>query len=453
MKALFAGAAAVALIAIGPQPAAALEVSRCRAGAGVGARHASRCVRPSPAGLGASELTLRLGAAVPARVQVQRAGGQGRDVERARGSGRVRRLRIDHFSTGAVAGTSPADFANAVAPLLVETPMREDVIERVTDLIAVYEQEFGAAFCPTQPACGAATAQALDSLETRVEGRCTASRQNAPTLRAIRDIVRMEALRARLGAEGDISLACREEVMRGIFDPARAAACGAGANPLGARAATGDLLREDGAGGDLDADGELTHVEFMFFLISPMQAAGLTDMATAAQTCAFTALEAIPSAGRTLCESNRAQAERDLQRALDYAQALGLIVLQPYIDALDFCRIERSGARLRHRRPRRPAAVRCDRPRPARRAEQLGRDLECRQRDDRHRRPLHGTHHTRHLHGPGHQRPEPRPLGHGHGDGYGSGSARPEQFTVELVGGPAIPLPPSPTNASNRRAR
>ena len=66
-------------------------------------------------------------------------------------------------------------------------------------------------FCPTQPACGNAIQKGLDSLKTRIQARC-ANPQSAPALSAVRDIVRMEALRQRLGAQDDLSFACREQI-------------------------------------------------------------------------------------------------------------------------------------------------------------------------------------------------------------------------------------------------
>ena len=148
------------------------------------------------------------------------------DVQPPSGSGRSRMLRIEHFSTEAVAGSSPADFANAVAPLLVEQPMREDVIERVLDLRAVYEDAFGPDFCDLQPRCGEAMKLGLDSLKTRITSRC-ANTQTLPALQAVRQLVSMESLRQRLGAQDDISVNCREQIMRLVFDPAKLAACGA----------------------------------------------------------------------------------------------------------------------------------------------------------------------------------------------------------------------------------
>ncbi len=258
------------------------------------------------------------------------------ELQAPSGSGRSRVLRIEHFSTGAVAGSNPADFANAVQPLLVEQPMREDVIELVIDLIGAYEAAFPPAFCSTQPACENAIVKGLDSLETRIQARC-ANPQSAPAISAVRDIVRMEALRQRLGAQDDISIACREQIMRLVFDPARQAACGG--DPLGRHSLIVNPALDEGGVSDLDQDGELTHLEFVHFLVGQLQIAGLDDMSAEAQDCFFTALEALPAQGRVLCASDRPAAEHNLQRALDYAQGLNL-VLRPYVDALNFCRVE-----------------------------------------------------------------------------------------------------------------
>jgi hypothetical protein len=265
------------------------------------------------------------------------------DVQPPAGSGRSRVLRIEHFSTGAVAGSSPADFANAVAPLLVQQPMREDVIERVLNLRAVYEDAFGPDFCDLQPRCGEAMQLSLDSLKTRITNRC-ASTQNLPAVQAVRQIVSMESLRQRLGAQDDISVNCREQIMRLVYDPAELAACGAAGppqvpgNPLGRHSLIVNPLLDEGAVSDLDGDRELTHLEFVHFLFSQIALAGLPGMSFEAQDCFSKALDDLPADGRTLCGTDRAAAEYNLSRALAYAQALGHH-LQPFIDALDFCRI------------------------------------------------------------------------------------------------------------------
>jgi hypothetical protein len=262
------------------------------------------------------------------------------------GSRRSRVLQIEHFSTGAVAGSTPADFANAVAPLLVEQPMREDVIERVLDLRAAYEDAFGPDFCDAQPRCGEAMQLGLDSLQTRIQSRC--ANQTLPALAAVRQIISMESLRQRLGAQDDISFTCREQIMRAVFDPAKLAACGAPdppapqqvpGNPLGRHSLIVNTRLDEGAPSDLDGDRELTHLEFIHFLISQVQLAGLKQMAREANNCFFNTMDGLPAKGRTLCETDRDAAEYDLSRALDYAQALGHH-LQPFIDALDFCRVE-----------------------------------------------------------------------------------------------------------------
>ena len=231
------------------------------------------------------------------------------DVQPPSGSGRSRTLRIEHFSTGAVAGSNPADFANAVAPLLVEQPMREDVIERVLELRAVYEEVFGPAFCDTQPACGNAMLKGLQSLKTRIEGRC-ANPQNLPSLGAVSAILRMESFRRRLGAEDDLSEVCREQIMRLVFDPVKQAACGfpgpppVPGDPLGRHSLIVNPALDEGAPSDLDRDRELTHLEFVHFLISQLALAGLDQMEVEARSCFNTALEGLPESGKTLCASD-----------------------------------------------------------------------------------------------------------------------------------------------------
>ena len=269
------------------------------------------------------------------------------DVQPPSGSGRTRVLRIEHFSTGAVAGSSPADFANAVAPLLVEQPMREDVIERVLDLRAVYEDAFGPDFCDTQPRCGEAMDLGLDSLKTRITRRC-ANTGNLPALGAIRQIISMEALRQRLGAQDDISVNCREQIMRRVWDPAKVAACGSPdppapqqtpGNPFGRHSLIVNRFLDEGAVSDLDGDNELTHLEFAHFILFQAQIAGLPNVVREANNCFFNTLDGLPEKRKPLCEtSSREAAEYDLSRSFAYAQTL-VLGLQPFIDALDFCRV------------------------------------------------------------------------------------------------------------------
>jgi hypothetical protein len=258
--------------------------------------------------------------------------GKGRDR-------RVLKLTIKHFSSSGVAGTNPADFANAVLPLLVESPMQVSTVEALLSLISAYEEQFPPDFCITQPSCEGAVKVALQSLATRIQGRCTGGRQNAPTMRAYRDLIKMEALRRQLGAQGDLSAACRDGILLAILRNAKAAAgCGGvGGDPFGTHAAVVDISLDEGGTGDLDRDGEVTHLEFLFFLVGPLQLAGLNEQVEA-QDCALAALRALPAAGKTLCASDRRLAERNLDRALDYAQALHE-ALNPYIEAFDFCRI------------------------------------------------------------------------------------------------------------------
>ena len=266
------------------------------------------------------------------------------EVQPPSGSGRSRTLQVEHFSTEAVAGTSPADFANAVAPLLVEQPMREDVIERVLDLRAVYEDAFGPDFCDTQPRCGEAMRLGLDSLRTRITRRC-ADTGNLPALGAVRQIIGMEALRQRLGAEDDISVNCREQILRRVWNPARAAACGAAgppevpANPFGRHSLIVNPLLDEGGVSDLDGDGELTHLEFAHFMLFQGQVAGTPAIVREANSCFFNTMDALPEDRKPLCETSRDAAEYDLSRAFAYAQRL-VLGLQPFIDALDFCRVE-----------------------------------------------------------------------------------------------------------------
>ncbi|HKP88564.1 MAG TPA: Ig-like domain-containing protein [Thermoleophilaceae bacterium] len=261
------------------------------------------------------------------------------------GSGRARVLRVEHFSDAAVAGSNPADFANAVAPLLVESPMRLDVAERVLDLVAVYESAFPPAFCLNQPACENAKDAALASMTTRIKSRC-AHPLEMPNLQAVREILEFEAMRRKLGADGDISLDCREQIMRAIFEPAREKACGSPgvpAVPLGRHSLIVKHTVEEGAVSDLDGDFELTNLEFMHFLVSQLQLAGLADMAVEAQDCFSDGFDSLPVDGKARCETDRPNAEVILQHALDYAVALGFVVTD-YVEAMDFCRIHVAAA-------------------------------------------------------------------------------------------------------------
>jgi len=261
------------------------------------------------------------------------------EVQKPTGSGRTRVLRIRHFSSGAVAGSDPADFANAAAPLLVERPMREDVITRLLDLIAVYEEAFPPAFCVTQPACGNAKSVAITSLNTRISQRC-ASPDTLPAISAVRDLVRMQAMREQLEATDDPGASCREQVMKRIFDPAKANLCGPNADPLARRALIVNSTLEEAGTSDLDGDGEVTHLEYMHFLVPQLAEADLTTMQGQGNGCFTQALEGLPARGRALCATDRPAAEVLLDKALRYARALASVdvVLQPYIDALDFCR-------------------------------------------------------------------------------------------------------------------
>ena len=262
------------------------------------------------------------------------------DLQKPSGSGRTRVLSIEHFSAGAVAGSSPADFANAVAPLLIQQPMEEATIDRVLDLIAVYEGAFPPAFCVTQPACGAANGKSLQSLDTRVASRC-ANPAFLPAISAVRDLVRMEATRLRLGASSDSSAPCREQIMRLISDPAKTKACGPSADPLARRALIVNATLEEAGTSDLDGDGEVTHLEFLHFLIPELALANLVTMQVDINDCFFTTLDELPARGRQLCSTDAALAEQRLLKALRYARALANsnVVLQPFIDALDFCRL------------------------------------------------------------------------------------------------------------------
>lgn len=272
-------------------------------------------------------------------------GGDGFEVHPATGSGRVVTFEIEHFSSAGAGGATAADFANAIQPLIANLGnLTEGQIETVADLIGTWDALFPPAFCASQPVCGQALQKAFDSAATLIDERCVSGRAN-PQLSAVRDLVRLAALHQRVAlasgqnASEDPGKVCRDEILGAIFTRARAASgCGAGGDPLGRHNLAADVPTNDGGGGDIDGDGELTNLEFLFFLIGPLQAEGL-EIGEEAQSCALNALDALPGAGRTLCASDRPAAERNLVRALDYAQALQQ-VLQPFIDALDFCRIE-----------------------------------------------------------------------------------------------------------------
>ena len=173
--------------------------------------------------------------------------------------------------------------------------------------------------------------------------RC-ANTQNLPAVQAVRQIVSMESLRQRLGAQDDISVNCREQIMRLVYDPAELAACGAPGPPevpgnlLGRHSLIVNPLLDEGAVSDLDGDRELTHLEFVHFLFSQIALAGLPGMSFEAQDCFSKALDDLPANGRTPVRHRPRRGREDLGRALAYAQVLGHH-LQPFIDALDFCRI------------------------------------------------------------------------------------------------------------------
>jgi hypothetical protein len=214
--------------------------------------------------------------------------------------------------------------------------MRADVIKRLVAFMAVYEEEFGPGFCESQPACGTAKARALDSLRTRIENRCDP--QDVPTMGAIREILSLEAMRRQLpfDAEDDLSADCRERMLRAILDPAKAAACGAGATPLGRHSLIVNPSLDEGASSDLDRDGELTNLEYIHFLGLPLGAAGLDDMISEVIVCFQQTLDAVRAQGRELCRTDRAAGERDVIRAWRYAESLSLD-MSAFNDALDFC--------------------------------------------------------------------------------------------------------------------
>jgi hypothetical protein len=152
---------------------------------------------------------------------------------------------------------------------------------------------------------------------------------------SVRDLVRLEALRQRLEATNDLSASCREDILRLIFNAAKLAAQG---DPLGRYELVADIAREDGGGGDIDHDREVTHLEFLFFLLGPLQTAGLSTEAVDASNTAYAELFDLPGTGLTLCELDRARGDRNLKRALDYAIALSQ-ALPPFVSALDGCRV------------------------------------------------------------------------------------------------------------------
>jgi len=285
-----------------------------------------------------ASLTIRPGRALP-RDAVAFTSSDGFKLQKPGGSRRALTLRIDGFSSGGAAGTTPADFANAVQPLIASLgPLTESQVETLIELIGIWEELFPPEFCLTQPVCVQVVQRALESLDLLIQQSCNDAFA-APTLEAVRDMARLEGSRATLGAEDDMSGECRAGVLRRIFNGAKALVCGPGANPLGTRDLVADLAPDDGGRADLDADGEVTHLEFLLFLTSPLQIAGLNAEGAEAQGCGLAALDALPAAGRQLCPNDRTAAERDLLRAFTYAQALQLFA-QPYIDALDFCRVE-----------------------------------------------------------------------------------------------------------------
>jgi len=265
----------------------------------------------------------------------------------ALGAGRrTLKIRIDHFSSGGVVPTNPADFANAVAPLLVQQPMQEAAIRSMIDLIATYEVAFSP-FCPIQPACGDAIAQALSSLDTTIATRCADTTPFGRTLRAASGILRLQAMRQQLDATDDPSRTCRERILTDVLTAAKAATCDQGADPLAARNVLEiDDLRHWFAGQqqatlDLDGDGDFTNLEFMYAMVGVLSTEGLQTAELTARTCADNAIAGIPAHARSICGANLAGALRRLQTGIAYGVALedSSFPAQAYNDAFDFCRL------------------------------------------------------------------------------------------------------------------
>jgi hypothetical protein len=268
--------------------------------------------------------------------------GSGFEAGKATRSGRTLTIAVPHFSSTGGAGTTPADFANAVQPFLNDpNPVSESVAQQMQVLLGEYEELFGPGFCATQPVCGQVVTKVRTGLEGRIDQRCANADNIAltPTLADFRAVLQLEALRREFetSASADYSRDCRNRILRKIFAAAKAAGCD-GADPLGVYSATQGLSAADGASGDLDGDGELTHLEFVFFLVEPLSTAALTE-ASDAQNCGLRRLNALPETAKQLCDSERDRANAILAKLLEYTRRLFPGEVQRFIDAIDFCNV------------------------------------------------------------------------------------------------------------------
>jgi Tol biopolymer transport system component len=278
------------------------------------------------------------------------AGGTGLELQAPTRTGRVLSLRIDHFSGASATTAAEADFARIVGPILAGgATLSESQIRSIIGQIAVFSQTFdrpapphpppGHFFCQSEPTCGQAIQRGLDSLTVLVDQQCEAGRAN-PEIERVVALIELEGMRATLGAQDDASFACREQIMASLLGLATFAAR---SDPYGVSPFAGGPAA---AQGNLDGDGQITNFEWLLGLALNAGASGFSDLSATGVADALALMAELPARGRARCQSDRTGGEADLALGQTYANvidpafSLGQAVLDAFVEALDFCRLE-----------------------------------------------------------------------------------------------------------------
>ena len=288
--------------------------------------------------------------AVPATLTIERlrgklvaftASGSGRGViflHAAAGHGRAR-VEIDHFSSSGAGGTTPADFAAAVAPLLAGLgPLTEGEIETLVHEVALWADLFGPSFCETQPVCADAVERAVRSLDALIPRRCTALK-TTPSRSGVHELLKLDGLHVQLdGNHSPPAVDCIGALMTSLVD---AAVSAIQPDPLADAGTENDVTPAELLSADLDGDHALSRFEWLSLLGTDAATLGLTDLQVEAINAMDGAFDQIRTSGLDGCETDRTAGAARLARGNAYATHVGGVSREDqFARAIDACTID-----------------------------------------------------------------------------------------------------------------
>ncbi len=269
----------------------------------------------------------------------------GFEVDDVRAKGKVLVVPVAHFSEHGGASAEANDFARIVQPLVAGLgDLSLSQVRTILDLVAIWDKRFSPVgqldhkpptFCQVQPVCQLVFTKVSASLQKLFDARCNEGRRR-PALGAVRDLIDLDSDLQGTGTAVNPRISCIEEIARALYVAAQAAV---DANPSGAFTDV-DLL-PPGVGVDIDRDGVISNVEWLYTLHVQFQPLGFPALEQLALKGAVAALAKIRERAAPRCEVERERpvAQRELLSGLAYAQLFAQDEVRAFLTALDACGI------------------------------------------------------------------------------------------------------------------